>query len=317
MNTLFLLTCFGVGAVSALSGRVLAKWLILGFVVTFMLGAVLSPVLALPAMTQAVYGVAAAALGLILLLGYRPSKAVGLPLMLLLGLVSGLLGQQSYLFILGQLVWAVMALVTGFIVTDSLSERTETWAATAKRLVGVCVLVAVPSLVLSGFDKLQQASPDTAGAITYTGREQADDQQEILETLIRGVYFAFNADGESAVYDQLALAVDGPMLADLYLQQRRSHLLSEAEGAEVTVDSVTLLDAKPTDNTAGGRGVSFEANWQASGSVSHSAHEHERINRYEAIVSIAPVEGVWKIVALELLDEQRTVEEVDHAESGQ
>lgn len=320
MNTLLLLASFGIGAVSALSGRTLAKWLILGFIAAFIAGTVLSPVITLPDIAQIAYGLMALGTGLIVLLGYKPAKTTGIVLMLLAGLLLGLVGQQDTLFLLGQLVWLIMALISGFILINALREQNDAaWVVTVKRIVGVCIIAAVPGLFFSGLDEIHQTSPETAdgGAILYTGNEQSADHPQILESLISAVYFAFNADGESAVYDRLALAVDGPLLADLYLQQRRSHLLSETEGAEVTVDAVELLKAELASNAIDGRGISFKANWQASGSVSHSKHEHERINRYEAVVSIAPVEGNWKIIALELLDEQRTVEESDHEEDAQ
>ncbi|HBH34887.1 MAG TPA: hypothetical protein DDW45_00245, partial [Gammaproteobacteria bacterium] len=45
--------------------------------------------------------------------------------------------------------------------------------------------------------------------------------------------------------------------------------------------------------------------WTALGSVGHWGHVHQRKNRYEAVVTIAAQEGVWKITGLELMDEQR------------
>ncbi|NJN46632.1 MAG: hypothetical protein HC808_09295 [Candidatus Competibacteraceae bacterium] len=35
------------------------------------------------------------------------------------------------------------------------------------------------------------------------------------------------------------------------------------------------------------------------------AYRHHRTNRYNAMVTVGPVAGVWKITALTLLDEQR------------
>lgn len=314
MNILLLLASFGVGAWSALFGRAFAKWLIPSFVVAFTLGTVLSPMVQLSANAPIVNGILALGLGIIILLSYKPAKMASIMLMLTLGLVLGLLEPLNYTAILGQLIWIIATLIVGFIIVDYLHAQANAWFIVAKRILGVFIIAAVPVLIFLETNNVQprSISTDVSGAITYTGDEQIDDKHAILESLIRTIYFAFNADGESAVYDQLAVVVDGSMLADLYLQQRRSHLLSETEGAEVQVESVELLQANPTTNAANGRGESFKANWQAAGSVSHAKHEHGRVNRYEAVVSIAPVDGNWKIIALELLDEQRTITQGNH-----
>ncbi|MGH8652048.1 MAG: hypothetical protein ACREYE_07620 [Gammaproteobacteria bacterium] len=43
----------------------------------------------------------------------------------------------------------------------------------------------------------------------------------------------------------------------------------------------------------------------AQPSVGHWGHVHPRENFYEALVTIEPVTGVWKITGLEVLNEQR------------
>ena len=56
-----------------------------------------------------------------------------------------------------------------------------------------------------------------------------------------------------------------------------------------------------------GDGLTYalSARWTALGSVGHWGHVHQRKNRYEAVVTVAAQDGVWKIVDLELRDEQR------------
>ena len=38
------------------------------------------------------------------------------------------------------------------------------------------------------------------------------------------------------------------------------------------------------------------------GTVGHWGHIHTRLNRYDALISLTPVDGSWKITGLELLD---------------
>ena len=41
------------------------------------------------------------------------------------------------------------------------------------------------------------------------------------------------------------------------------------------------------------------------GTVGHWGHIHTRLNRYDALISLTPVDGSWKITGLELLEEKR------------
>ena len=52
-------------------------------------------------------------------------------------------------------------------------------------------------------------------------------------------------------------------------------------------------------------GFRVDATWTVSGSVNHFGHVHCRQNRYDARVSVVPVDGYWKIRSIEILDEKR------------
>ena len=51
----------------------------------------------------------------------------------------------------------------------------------------------------------------------------------------------------------------------------------------------------------------MESVWTVSGSVNHFGHVHYRQNRYDAALRIRAVEGVWKVVDVEILDERRVL----------
>jgi hypothetical protein len=42
-----------------------------------------------------------------------------------------------------------------------------------------------------------------------------------------------------------------------------------------------------------------------AGSVGHWGHVHQWRNQYRAVLDVAPVDGEWKLVALEILEEER------------
>ena len=54
-----------------------------------------------------------------------------------------------------------------------------------------------------------------------------------------------------------------------------------------------------------GTGYSFTCTWLVTGTVRHWAHKHNRLNRYNGIITIRAVDDLWKISGLELLDEAR------------
>jgi len=49
----------------------------------------------------------------------------------------------------------------------------------------------------------------------------------------------------------------------------------------------------------------FHSKWTAMGTVGHWGHIHTRINQYDANIIVEPVDGIWKITGLELLEEKR------------
>ncbi len=61
------------------------------------------------------------------------------------------------------------------------------------------------------------------------------------------------------------------------------------------------LDAEPADNG----GFRATAVWLVGGSVGHWGHVHQRRNRYRAELGVAPEDGAWKLVKLDVLEEER------------
>ena len=70
---------------------------------------------------------------------------------------------------------------------------------------------------------------------------------------------------------------------------------------DAQVPSLESLTAERTD------GGAFRANatWTVSGSVGHWGHVHQRRNRVRAELSVAPVDGDWKLIDLDLIEEER------------
>jgi hypothetical protein len=128
--------------------------------------------------------------------------------------------------------------------------------------------------------------------------------KQVIAGLLHNIYRAFDYRDESTIYDVLNRSVSGDLLADIYLETRRGLVLANQGGARAKVKNIELksVGAELLDD---GEGFEADATWVVSGSVGHWGHVHTRQNQYQARMQVNPVDGVWKITALEVLQEER------------
>ena len=126
---------------------------------------------------------------------------------------------------------------------------------------------------------------------------------EIVEALLHNVYRAFDFRGEEQIYDVLERSVSGDLLAQIFLETRRGLELESLGGARARVKGIELT-ALGAERAAGGAFLA-DVTWDVAGSVGHWGHIHQRRNRYQAKLRIAPRNGVWKLVEMQILDEVR------------
>ena len=155
------------------------------------------------------------------------------------------------------------------------------------------------ALLLAPLGQMAIALPSSLGAVPST-----DQARRILAAVLPNVYRAFEFREESAVYDRLAISVTGETLTDVYLEHRRALEMVERGGARARVEAVEVAEVRSVEVAADG-GFDVEATWTVGGTVTHFGHRHFRQNRYDARVNLVPVEGTWKLRAIELLDEVR------------
>jgi hypothetical protein len=166
--------------------------------------------------------------------------------------------------------------------------------------------LALAALLVAGAGLLYpfaQVSVGKPGSVA--ARIAPEDGKAILHSLLKNVYRAFDFREEEDVYDKLAVSASGDLLADIYLQNRQSFKVKRAGGAQAKVEEVEILDVEVSGNAESSRALDLRSVWTAMGTVGHWGHIHTRQNRYEAIVTIEPVEGAWRITDLELLEEER------------
>jgi hypothetical protein len=184
----------------------------------------------------------------------------------------------------------VVAIVTP--IAGRRRARAEVSIGAARVLVAAAVLVAP-------FAQVTLAS--LPGTVAGTPSER--QARRILAGLLPNVYRAMEFRDESLIYDRLAVTVTGETLTEVYLAQRRTLELEERGGAQARVEAVEILEAGDIESRDPGFDVN--AKWTAAGMVTHFGHRHFRQNRYNARITIVPVEGTWKIRSIEILEQDR------------
>ena len=136
------------------------------------------------------------------------------------------------------------------------------------------------------------------------GVRSENEARRILASVLPNVYRALGFRSEEAAYDRLAVAVTGETLTDVYLEHRRSLVMEERGGARARVDAVEVTGVRDVEPRSDG-GFDAFASWTVGGNVTHFGHRHFRQNRYDARFEVVPVDGIWKIRAIEVLGEER------------
>jgi len=166
--------------------------------------------------------------------------------------------------------------------------------------VGLVAVLVIGSLLLYPVLQIAVAKP-----AQLAPRLTEEEAQTVLDSLLNNIYRSFDFREEEDVYDRLATSVSGDLLSDIYLQNRRSLVVTQAGGAQARVKEVEILAVKVDPSKASPLGLIFDARWTAMGTVGHWGHIHTRKNQYHATIDVEPVDGAWKIVGLELLEEKR------------
>jgi len=165
----------------------------------------------------------------------------------------------------------------------------------------VVILVLLSGALVSyPYTQLSVARP-----VLMAGDLNDEQAQQLLQALLKNVYRAFDFRDESDVYDKLALSVEGDLLTDIYLQNRKSFAVQKAGGAQAKVKDVDIQHAQAERQAGDTPTYAIRGQWTATGTVGHWGHVHTRRNQYDAIVTVKADQGDWKISGLELLEEQR------------
>ena len=173
----------------------------------------------------------------------------------------------------------------------------------SRKIIPVCLAMVVSALIVIAVMTRGQMKIDLFSKSVDISPDLAD---EVVYALLRNTYRAFDYRKESDVYDVLAKSVDGELLTKVYLEVQNSLELESQGGARARVYELDLKKCELNDeNEDMAAGFNARCSWVAIGTVTHWGHTHDRVNRYEAQLSVAVVGGTWKLKTLDLLNEER------------
>ena len=125
-----------------------------------------------------------------------------------------------------------------------------------------------------------------------------------FETLHRQVYevYALPLDRDR-IHQVLEASFSGPALTDEYIEHFTTRVRMDDEATAIDIvrvdyDQVQLLDVED------GR-IRVDASWSVGGVVTHQGHRHTRVNRYEAVYTLADTPAGLRIVDTRLRNLRR------------
>lgn len=174
-------------------------------------------------------------------------------------------------------------------------------------LFGMLLLVgaaaATTLFLLRSSEDLSESEAFTAPGLDPMSIDEARAEfWRLTPALLLVVYDAFGQTDEDIIYDTLASVTHGEALEYLYLERVGAMAGGGLEEADQTIHEIKLLNTKVAQV---GSFLAIDASWQVIGTVGHAEHLHVRGNTYSADLSVAPVDGAWRITDFELLEVNR------------
>ena len=135
---------------------------------------------------------------------------------------------------------------------------------------------------------------------------ESDGASDLVYSLLRNTYHAFDFRDESEIYEILEESISGPLLESVYLQVRKGLELEIQGGPRVRIKGIDLRECQVIAKNDDSGEFDVQSEWVAVGDVNHWGHSHLRTNRYQASLRIKAVNSAWKITKMRIINEQRT-----------
>ena len=125
---------------------------------------------------------------------------------------------------------------------------------------------------------------------------------QIVMRMLKNVNHAFVEKEPGAWRQALEVIVDGDRLKDIETELMRALAIKVPGGGIARVDAIEHLVVKDITELDDAPGFRTLAGWTAKASAGHWGHAHRRTIRFQALMELAELDGVWKLIGLTVVD---------------
>jgi hypothetical protein len=125
---------------------------------------------------------------------------------------------------------------------------------------------------------------------------------QIVMRMLNNVNHAFVEKEQSSLHRALKVFVDEDRLKDIKTELGRALAIKVPGGGIARVEAIQNLVIKDIADLDGYSGFRALAGWTARASAGHWGHAHRRTIRFQALMELAEVGGVWKLIGLTVVD---------------
>ena len=136
----------------------------------------------------------------------------------------------------------------------------------------------------------------------FAGPPDEATSAQIVTRVLNNVNHAFIEKEPEALRRALGVVVAEDMLGDIETELQRALAIKVVGGGIARVNAIENLVVKDITALNDASGFRLLAEWTAKASAGHWGHAHRRTIRFRALMELAEVEGVWKLIGLTVVD---------------
>ena len=134
------------------------------------------------------------------------------------------------------------------------------------------------------------------------GPPDKETSARIVKRVLTNVNHAFVEIEPGALRRSLEVIVGGDQSKDIETELERALAIKVPGGGIARVDAIEKLVVKDIAELGEGSGFRALAGWTAKAIAGHWGHAHRRTIRFQALMELAEVDGVWKLIGLTVID---------------
>jgi len=138
--------------------------------------------------------------------------------------------------------------------------------------------------------------------IPFAGPPDEKTSAQIVTRVLNNVNHAFLEKDPGALRRTLGVVVADEKFADIESELQRALAIRVAGGGIARVNAIENLSLRGIAELEDASGFRTLAEWTARASAGHWGHAHRRTLRFRALMELAEVEGVWKLIGLTVVD---------------